>query len=298
MRVDGDRVGRAVAAAVRAAQVDVDPLDVRAAEVADRDVVGAAERAEFDALDIVQVHGDVRDIAEEQRASAVGDDVDVLGGVRAEEQQHVGAVLALDRVVAVARVPLEHVVAGAEERDVVAVVAEHEVVAVAAEDRVGALAAEEGVIAGAAVERQLDDAGRHRGRGDAVVAAVAVDHERVVRAFRVRDVHPGRQAEHRHGGARAEDIDDVVAVGPVVGHDVRRRVARGAADRAREIDVHLGHVGAGEVVHRDRVGAAERVEVDLLDIVQVHDDVAEVAREHARARRSPKPRRSRCRRCR
>ena len=73
----------------------------------------------------------------------------------------VGAVLALDRVVAVARVPLEHVVAGAEERDVVAVVAEHEVVAVAAEDRVGALAAEDGVIPGAAVERQLDDAGRH-----------------------------------------------------------------------------------------------------------------------------------------
>ena len=54
-----------------------------------------------------------------------------------------------------------------------------------------------------------------------------------------------RQAENRHGGARAEDIDDVVAVGPVLGHDVRRRVARGAADRARKIDVDLGHVGAG-----------------------------------------------------
>ena len=63
--------------------------------------------------------------------------------VRAEEQHRVGAVLAFDRVVAVARIPLEHVVAGAEERDVVAVVAEHEVVAVAAEDRVGALAAED-----------------------------------------------------------------------------------------------------------------------------------------------------------
>ena len=190
-------------------------VDVRAAEVADRDVVGAAEGAEFDALDIVQVHGDVRDIAGEQRAPAVGDDVDVLGDVRAEEQQQVGAVLALDGVVAVARVPLEHVVAGAEEGDVVAVVAEHEVVAVAAEDRVGALAAEDGVIPCAAVERQLDDAGRQRRRGDAVVAAVALDHERVVRAFRVRDVQLGRQAEHRHGGARAEDIDDVVAVGPV-----------------------------------------------------------------------------------
>ena len=161
-------------------------VDVRAAEIADHDVVGAAERAEFDALDIVQVHRDVGDVADEQRASAVRHDVDVLGRVRAEEQQRVGAVLALDRVVAVARIPLEHVVAGAEQRDVVAVVAEHEVVAVAAEDRVGALAAEHGVVAGAAVERELDDAGRQRRRGDAVVAAEAVDDERVVRAFRVR----------------------------------------------------------------------------------------------------------------
>ena len=46
--VDGDRVDRAVAAAVRASQVDVDLGDIGAAEVADDDVVGAAERAELD----------------------------------------------------------------------------------------------------------------------------------------------------------------------------------------------------------------------------------------------------------
>ena len=157
--------------------------DVGAAEIADDDVVGAAERAELDRLDVVEVHRDVGDVAEEQRAPAVGDDVDVLAGVRAEEQHRVGAVLAFDRVVAVARIPLEHVVAGAEQGEVVAVVAEHEVVAVAAEDRVGALAAEDGVVAGAAVERELDDAGRQGRGGDAVVAAEAVDDERVVRAF-------------------------------------------------------------------------------------------------------------------
>ena len=61
---------------------------------------------------------DVGDVAEEQDAPAVGDDVDVLGDVGAEEQHRVGAVLALDRVVAVARVPLEHVVAGAHEAPV------------------------------------------------------------------------------------------------------------------------------------------------------------------------------------
>ena len=114
----------------------------------------------------------------------LADDVDVLADVGAEEQHRVGAVLALDGVVAVARIPLEDVVAGAQEGEVVAVVAEDEVVAVAAEEHVGALAAEERVVAGAAVDRQLDDAGRQRGRGHAVVAAEGVDDERVVGALR------------------------------------------------------------------------------------------------------------------
>ena len=153
-------------------------------------------------LDVVQVHRDVGDVADEQRAPAVGQDVDVLGDVGAEEQHRVGAGLAFDRVVAVARVPLEDVVAGAEERDVVAVVAEHEVVAVAAEQHVGALAAEDGVVAGAAVDRELDHAGRQRGGGDAVVAAEPVDDQRVVRAFRVGDVDLGREADDRHRACR------------------------------------------------------------------------------------------------
>ena len=71
--------------------------------------------------------------------AAVGQDVDVLADVGAVEEQRVGAVLALDRVVAVARIPDEGVVAGAQQRDVVALVAVDEVVAVAAEQRVGAL---------------------------------------------------------------------------------------------------------------------------------------------------------------
>ena len=52
--VDGDCIGRAVAAAIRTAQVEVDPGDVRAAEVADHDVVGTAERAELDLFDVVR----------------------------------------------------------------------------------------------------------------------------------------------------------------------------------------------------------------------------------------------------
>ena len=49
--------------------------------------------------------------------------------------KRVGAVLALDRVVAVARIPLEGVVAGTQEREVVALLAVDEVVAVAAEQQ-------------------------------------------------------------------------------------------------------------------------------------------------------------------
>ena len=64
----------------------------------------------------------------------------------------VGAVLALDDVAAVARIPLEDVVAGAEEGGVVALLAVDEVVAVAAEQQVDAVAAEDGVVAGAAVD--------------------------------------------------------------------------------------------------------------------------------------------------
>ena len=226
----------------------------------------------------------LRDVAVEQHAAAVRDDVDVLAGARAEEQHRVDAVLTFDRVVAVARIPLEHVVAGAHERDVVAVVAEDEVIAVAAEQRVRALAAEDRVVARAAVDRQLHDAGRQRGRGDRVVATQTVDDERVVRAFAVGHIDPCGQADHRHRRAGADHVDVVVAVRGVRDDRVGLAVARRAADRAGEIDVDLDDVGAAQIVDRERVRAAERVEVDGLDVVEIHDDVAEVAREqHAAA---------------
>src|SRR5262249_34522519 len=52
----------------------------------------------------------------------------------------------------------------------------------------------------------------------------------------------------------------------------------------RQIDVDLLGVGAGEVVHRDLVGAAQGVELDVLDAIEVHGDVADVAGDpHAAA---------------
>ena len=65
-------------------------------------------------------------------------------------------------IAAVARVPDECVVAGAELRRVAAATADDDVVAVAADQRVVAVAAGDGVIARAAIERELDQ--RRRGR--------------------------------------------------------------------------------------------------------------------------------------
>ena len=48
---------------------------------------------------------------------------------------------------------------------------------------------------------------------------------------------------------------------------------------AGEIDVDLRQIGAGHVVDGDRVGPVERVDVDRLDAVEVHHDVAEVPGE-------------------
>ena len=98
-----------------------------------------------------------------QRALAVGRDCEFLVAVGAVEEQGIETVLALDRVAAVARIPLENVVAGAEEGEVVALLAVDEIIAVAAEQGVDAVAAEDGVVAGAAVDRELDQRGQIAG---------------------------------------------------------------------------------------------------------------------------------------
>ena len=79
--------------------------------------------------------------------------VDILVDVGAVEQERVEARLALDHVAAVARVPDEHVVAGAQERHVVA--------AAAVMTSSPPLPIDD-VVAVAAVERQLDLAGLER----------------------------------------------------------------------------------------------------------------------------------------
>ena len=137
----------------------------------------AAQRIDVDALDVVEVHDDIAEVAGEPNALAVGRDLEILIPVAAVEQQGVGAVLALDRVAAVAGIPLEYVVAGAEEGDVIALLAVDEIVAVAAEESVGAVTAENGVVAGAAVDRHADEGGQIARGAETVVAAVHVEDE-------------------------------------------------------------------------------------------------------------------------
>ena len=161
---------------------------VGAGEVADDDAVGAAQSPEVDALDVVEVHRHARDVAGEQDAAAVRDDVDVLGDVRAEED-HLSEPSWPSSVSLPSPGFQWKAVAGAHQGEVVAVVAEDEVVVSAAEDRVGALRAEQLIGARAAVDRQLDHAGEGGG-ADAVVAAQGVDGEGVCRPLGVGDVPP------------------------------------------------------------------------------------------------------------
>ena len=81
--------------------------------------------------------------------------------VGAVEQHGVDAVLAFDHIAAVARIPLELIVARAQQRHVVALVAVHEVVTVAAQQLVGTVAAPNRIVARAAVDGELHDPCRH-----------------------------------------------------------------------------------------------------------------------------------------
>src|SRR6476469_8064344 len=267
--VDDNTVGLPVAggAAEGACEVDGHVPDVGAGEVVDGHEVGAAEGVDVDQLHAGRVHRDVALSAEELEAASVCRQIDLLGAAGAVEHHRVDAVLAFDGVAAVAGIPDEAVVAGAEVRGVVAAVAIARVVAVAAEPRLGPCAAGERVVSFAAVDSQGDRLGCEcRGRGG-VVTAQTVDVELVARVLMLdRDLR--RKPCHGDSRGISGDVDLVVAASAVDGHLVGLSVAGCAAE------------GAGEVrVDRLHVGAAEGVEVNLLDPGGVHHDPAGIAKE-------------------
>ena len=132
--VDDDRRSAASpVTAQEAGEIDVHASDVGSGQVVDRDEVRPAEGVEVDPLDAGRVHGDVGLGAEEPEPVSVRRQVDLLGDVGAVEAHRVGTGLAFDRVAAVARIPDEGIVAGAQQGPVVASVAVERVVALAAE---------------------------------------------------------------------------------------------------------------------------------------------------------------------
>src|SRR5207248_11206594 len=154
--VDDNTVGLAVAGggAEGGCEVDRYVLDVGAGEVVDGHEVGAAEGVDVDQLHAGRVHRDVALSAEELEAVSVRQQVNLLGSAGTVEDHRVDALLALDDVAAVARIPDEGVFAGAQEREIVAAIAVDRVVAVAAAQRLDAFAAGDRVVSSAAVEAQ------------------------------------------------------------------------------------------------------------------------------------------------
>jgi hypothetical protein len=112
------------------------------------------------------------------------------------------------------------------------------------------------------------------------VAGAGVDEEPVVGALAVGDEDVGPEA-----GDDGDAVDDAQGDGVVVAvaadaDDVGRAVPAAAR---REVGAEVGEdaadVGAAEVVDGEGVDAAAGVDLDELRVVEVHDDVAEVARE-------------------
>ena len=77
--------------------------------------------------------------------------------------------------------------------------------------------------------------------------------------------------------AVADDADMIVGVAAVDGDRVRRAVAM--PPWRRQIDRDLLHIGAGQIVDDDIVGAAQGVELNAFDAVEVHRDVGDVTGE-------------------
>ena len=144
---DGHVVDDAVAgAAADGGEVDVVWAHVRAAEVVDGHLVGAAEGVEVDDLDVFGVHRDLAGVTEEREPLSVRREGD-FSPPASVEQHRVAALPALDRVAALAGIPAKRVFVVAEAGGVVALAADDRVVVVAALERLGAESAVQRVVA-------------------------------------------------------------------------------------------------------------------------------------------------------
>ena len=230
--------------------------------------------------------------AVEADARAVGGDREALGAVAAVDLDGVDAVVALDDVGVVAGVPDEAVVADAEPSGVVAGAAGDRVVVVVAVEHVDAAAADQHVVAEAAAERQADHAGRQAGRLHVSLPPRALTVRRSLASSAVGDVDDGGQAG-----------DDVLVPAPVTVRLSMPLVAftmtlSGWASPvpppkvpARSMFTCVTSVPARSFTVTMSV-PPRALRSSCLDVVDVHDDVAEVAGEAQARRRWPRSRRS------
>ena len=126
---------------------------------------------------LVQVHRDVGDVAGEAGPTAIRRNVDFLADIGAVEEERVETGLTLDRIVVVAGIPHEHVIAVAKKRHVVAVIAEDEVVALTTDQK---------VVPQTSVQGQGQPAGSEARRIDCIGAGTAV-HRQLIGRVGARD---------------------------------------------------------------------------------------------------------------
>src|SRR6185503_17050193 len=134
---------------------------------------------------------------------------------------------------------------------------------------------EQDVVAGATVECQRRDARGNRAAVDDVRTGRAL-HDDAIAGFGGRDPHLRAEATDEHVRAAGAERDVVGAGATVHRHRVVRRVAGRGGGRRGEIDAHAARVGAAQITHVDVVGAPQCVEIEALDVVQVHGDVGDV----------------------
>ncbi len=238
--VDDDLIDLAVAAraAERPCEVGDQAGDVGSAQVVDGHGVDAADRIDVDPLDAGGVHRHAADVAGELEPASVRGQVELLGDVGAVEAHGVGALLALDDVAAVARIPDEGVVAGAQLGQVVALVAE----------RLRAGASEQGVVSFSAVDPRWDRVGED--------AVALVDADEIVAGAHIdgdpRDVL-ALEAEVGRAVVPDVDLEDVtVARFEAKRELVARLCARDRQEAVAELRAR-SHCGPGR---RDRVKPA------------------------------------------
>src|SRR5262249_47563780 len=127
------------------------------------------------------------------------------------------------------------------------------------------------VVAVATVRREQDRVGRQTRGVHRVVAVPRVDNQPIGPRLGAVDVYLGGQSEHRGANLAVEhflgDTDGVIVVGAVDDDGVGLAVAD--AGERDKVDVHLGDIGAGEVIDGEGIGAPHRRDVDPLDAVDV-----------------------------